>query len=37
MRRLLALVGLVATGVLLGFVARLVWPRAAADAYRPAG
>lgn len=37
MRRLLALAGLVAAGVLLGFVARLVWPRAAAEAYRPAG
>ena len=37
MRRLLGLAGLVAAGVLLGFLTRLVWPRAAADAYRPAG
>ena len=27
MRRALALVGLVALGVLLGFLVRLVWPR----------
>ncbi len=27
MRRLLALLGLIGLGVLLGFVVRLVWPR----------
>jgi hypothetical protein len=37
MRRLLALAGLVAAGVLLGFFVRLVWPRAAAEAHWPAG
>ncbi len=32
MRRLLGLMGLIALGVLVGFVVRLVWPRSA-DTY----
>ena len=36
MRRALALVGLITLGVLLGFVARLLWPhRGRLTGYRP--
>jgi len=33
MRRVVGVFGLIAVGLLLGFIARLVWPRAASDVY----
>ncbi|MDQ5973267.1 MAG: hypothetical protein QG661_476 [Actinomycetota bacterium] len=35
MRRLMGVLGLIVLGLLLGFVARLVWPRPASPVYVP--